>query len=200
MTLGSADSDTDDSTDELTDRGPIAGGPAALAEGDTVLWEGRSQPLVVDEPAHEDGEHSDLREVAAIGPRGGVVRLRKHKRDTGWQTCSDGAVSTVVIVDKGDRTPVTTDMDEPFTTAWDDPSDGCPHCGGVGAEFTTEDFQCHYVSDGLFGATGDDRFIERTDTGAPRRLIHAECIRCGGVVYQHPAYARLVTSDSTREF
>lgn len=172
---------------------PIAGGPAALSEGDRVLWEDRSTPLTVIEPAHADGEHSDPREVAVEGPRGGIVTLRKGTTDFTWQTSSDGRVDTVVIVES-DSEPVSSGRETAFTTEWDSPLDDCPFCGDLD-EFTSQDYRCHYVDDGLWGGYSDagrDTPIERTDAGSERILLRAECTSCGGVVYEHPAYSLLV--------
>ncbi|WP_135666815.1 hypothetical protein [Halorhabdus rudnickae] len=181
----------------LTERYPIAGGPPALADGDRILWEGRSEPLTVIEEAHEDGKHSDVRDVAAEGPRGGVTTLSREVTSRSWKTDSDGAVDSVVIVEEGDREPVAAGKTDPVTTAWDGPLDDCPFCGHLD-RFSSQNFRCHYVTSGLWGGSPELRNapIERTDAGAERAILRAECVKCGGIVYEHPAYSLLFDGDS----
>lgn len=180
---------------DATDRKSIVGGPAALEVGDEIIWDDRANPLTVIEAAHQDGKHSDTEEVAVEGPRGGVVTLSLPLHSQSWKSSSDGRVGTVYLVAEGDREPVSAGREKPFQTEWGGPTDDCPHCGsGDDNQFTSQDFRCHYVQDGTWGGY-DDRPIERTDAGMDRVLVRAECITCGGVVYEHPAYAMLFGGD-----
>ena len=181
-------------SDSLTDRGTYAGSVSRLSEGDSVLWDGRANPLTVIEPAHEAGDHSDVLEVAVEGPRGGVVTLRE--RFQGWKTAS-GRVETVVITEKTDPEPRATDGED-FVTDWHDPSDDCPHCGHTRLESLSADFHCEYLTSAQFGEN-DGRVIGVTDSGAQRRLLRATCVDCGGVVYEHPAWA-LLNADEPPQF
>lgn len=185
-------SESRDGTEELTDQGTIAGGPPALSVGDKVLWDNRSMPLTIIEAAHEVGEHSEIEQVAAEGPRGGVVTLEKSLYDHKWSTTADGRVSRVVIVEPVDDEPLSAGRDEPVTTAWSGPTSDCPFCGDED-RFRSQDFRCHFLDDATYG--GDERPIERTDSGDNRVLVRAECTTCGGVVYEHPAFAQLFASD-----
>ncbi|ERJ05126.1 hypothetical protein HLRTI_002925 [Halorhabdus tiamatea SARL4B] len=180
-----------DSPEERT----YAGGPAALEVDDEIIWDGRANPLTVIEAAHQDREHSDTEEVAVKGPRGGVVTLSKSVRSRSWKTSSDGRVDSVYVVSQADREPVSAGRDKPFQTEWGGPTDDCPHCGtGDDNQFRSEDFRCHYVHGGLWGGH-DGRPVERTDAGMERTLVRAQCTTCGGVVYEHPAYAMLFGGD-----
>lgn len=176
------------------DQYPIVGGPAALEAGDEVLWDGRSEPLTVVEPAHVDGDHSEPRTVAVEGPRGGIVTLERGLNHRRWKTDVDGRVGPIVRVATGVPRPVTVTQSAPYHAGeWAGPTDDCPHCSDVNDfDFTTEDYRCHYVDDGVWGGAPEDGPIERTDAGSNRRMLQASCQKCGGIVYEQPAYALLV--------
>jgi hypothetical protein len=146
------------------------------------------------EPAHEAGEHSDVLEVAVEGPRGGVVTLSEGFR--GWATDSDGSVETVVITDETEPEPLATDGED-FVTDWHDPSDDCPFCDHARLSSRSADFQCEYVRSSQYGEH-EGRVIEVSDTGAQRRLLRGTCVECGGVVYEHPAWAVLNADEPPR--
>lgn len=172
----------------LTDKGNIAGGVAALDRGDEILWDGRTEPLEVIEPAWEDGDHTGPRGVAVEGPRGGIVELTRSPTAASWKTSVDNRVSTVVIVEKGPGE----ELEDGVKTHWADPTDDCPYCGHLD-RYRSQDFNCEYLFGGLYG--GEDRSIERTDSGFQKRLLRATCTHCGGVVYQHPGYSDLPTAQ-----
>lgn len=179
--------------DDLTDQGTLIMSVARLNVGDKLLWPGRSTPLEVVEPAWKDGDDSDPRKVAVEGPQGGVITLEYNSWDEVWETSTDGRVERVVVVEQANPAPITADMDEPFTTEWDDPSDPCPHCC-TDALTCNVDYHCDFTESGSFGKHNDG-YIMRTDSGATSRLLNAQCLECGGTVYQHPAYPLLMQED-----